>query len=74
MPSSLARYLGDNIRAEMGRRRINMTELSRRTGIARSTLHHQINIGAVSAPALVQIARALDVDINDLIDHPRASA
>ncbi|MDY0113722.1 MAG: helix-turn-helix transcriptional regulator [Corynebacterium sp.] len=74
MPSSFVRDLGDNIRAEMARRRVTLAELSRRTGIARSTLHHQINVGTVSAPTLVEIARVLDVDVNDLIDHPRVSA
>jgi transcriptional regulator with XRE-family HTH domain len=72
MPTSeAARELGSNIRAEMGRQRVSMVELARRTGISRSTLYHQINIGTLSAPALVLVADALDLSIADLIGTPR---
>jgi lambda repressor-like predicted transcriptional regulator len=68
MPSDdIARALGSNIRAEMGRKRISMSKLSQTTHIPRTTLTHQINVGSVSAPALMLIAQALDVDVTDLL-------
>lgn len=73
MPSSTARELGELIRAEMGRRRVNMSELSRRTEIARSTLYHQINEGTLTAPALLRVADALGVTVAELIGE-KASA
>lgn len=77
MPTDMtATQVGLNIRAEMGRRRISMVELHRRTGIARSTLAHQIDVSRVTVDTLVAIAKALDVDVNVLLpaDDTEASA
>lgn len=59
--------VGDNIRAEMGRRRVSMVELARRTGVARSTLATQINDGRMTVANLMAIASALDVQASDLL-------
>lgn len=75
MPTdAIARTLGSNIRAEMGRRKVNMSKLSRATGIPRTTLTHQIDVGSLSAPALVRIAQALDVEVSYLLPEQQASA
>jgi transcriptional regulator with XRE-family HTH domain len=68
MPAeATATEIGQNIRAEMGRRRINMSELSRRTGISRTTLLHQIDVTRVTVDNLVLIAQALDLPIGELV-------
>lgn len=59
--------IGAAVRAEMGRQRVTMVELARRTGIARSTLANQINLDTLTVHNLVLIARALDVKASDLI-------
>jgi DNA-binding phage protein len=59
--------VGSNIRAEMGRRRVNMVELARRTGISRTTLHSQINNTRVTVDTLVAVATALGVEVCDLL-------
>lgn len=53
--------VGANVRAEMGRQRINMSELARRTRIPRATLYGQINTGNITVNNLVLIAAALEV-------------
>jgi lambda repressor-like predicted transcriptional regulator len=63
----IANSVGQNIRAEMGRQRVSMSELSRRTGRSRTTLSHQIDISAVTVDNLVLIARALGVSAANLL-------
>jgi transcriptional regulator with XRE-family HTH domain len=68
MPAnSPADVVGPNIRAEMGRRRISMLELSRRTGVNRTTLAEQIDTAGVRVNTLVLIAQALGVKLSDLL-------
>lgn len=68
MPTTtLKSDVGAAVRAEMGRQRITMVELSRRTGVARSTLAHQINSDSLSLSNFVAIAAALDVKASDLL-------
>lgn len=68
MPAeTTAAEVGQNIRAEMGRRRINMSELSRRTGISRTTLMHQIDVTRVTVDNLIAIAKVLDVSVTDVL-------
>lgn len=76
MPAdSTASAVGQNIRAEMGRRRVSMVELGRRTGIPRTTLAHQIDVSRITVDNLVAIAKALDVDAADFLpDTAKASA
>ena len=59
--------IGSNIRAEMGRARVSMSELARRTGISRTTLIHQIDVSRVTADNLILIAKALNVPAVDLL-------
>lgn len=59
--------VGANIRAEMGRRKINMVQLSQLTGVPRTTLLSQMNVGTISVDNLVLIAKALEVDVRDLL-------
>jgi len=58
---------GAEIRAEMGRQRVSMIELSRRTGKPRRTLSDQINSGRITVDYLVAIAEALGVEPSALI-------
>ena len=67
MPADTASEIGGNIRAQMGRQRISMAELARRTGINRTTLAHRIDVGGVTAGNLVDIADALDIEPSDLL-------
>lgn len=62
--------VGSNIRAEMGRRRVNMSELARRTKIPRGTLWGQINGGTVTVENLLLIAGALGVEACALLSIP----
>lgn len=68
-----ASEIGQTIRAEMGRRRVSMVELGRRTGIPRTTLAYQIDFGQVTAANLVAIAAALDIAPADLLPTEAAS-
>lgn len=70
----IANNVGLNIRAEMGRQRVSMSELGRRTGIPRSTLAHQMDVSAVTVGNLVLIAQALSVDPSDLLPEPAGVA
>jgi lambda repressor-like predicted transcriptional regulator len=63
----IANSVGQNIRAEMGRQRVSMSELARRTGRSRTTLSHQIDISAVTVDNLVLIAQALAIDPSDFL-------
>ena len=60
--------------AEMARRRVTMVELSKRTGVPRSTLAYQVNSDCLTAHNLLAVAKALGVDKKDLPqalpDHP----
>lgn len=68
MPTdTLKSDVGASVRAEMGRQRITMVELSRRTGVPRSTLAHQINSDSLSLSNFVAIAAALGVKAADLL-------
>lgn len=68
MPSHpIADHVGGNVRAEMGRQRITMVELARRTGISRGTLQGQINGGTLTVDNLVLIANALALEPADLL-------
>ena len=62
--------VGSNIRAEMGRQRISMSELARRTRISRTTLAHQIDVSRVTVDTLVLIAHALSIEPSDLLPSP----
>jgi len=70
----IADETGSNIRAEMGRKRVNMSELARRTGISRGTLWGQINGGTVTVDNLVLIADALGVASSDLLPPIEAAS
>lgn len=66
-PNVTASDIGGNIRAAMGRNRVSMAELSRRTGISRTTLIHQIDVSRVTVDNLISIAKALDVATSELL-------
>ncbi len=59
--------VGAAVRAEMGRQRVTMVELSRRTGVPRSTLAYQINSDKLSLSSFVAIVAALGVKAADLL-------
>jgi len=63
---------GAAVRAEMGRQRVSMVELARRTGIPRSTLAYQINVSALSVNNLLAIASSLGVPAADLLSEQAA--
>lgn len=71
-PNVTAADIGDNIRAAMGRNRVNMAELSRRTGISRTTLIHQIDVSRITADNLILIAKALGVTTAELLGEATA--
>jgi hypothetical protein len=52
----------------MGRRRVTMSELARRTGIGLSTLRRHILADKLTASDAVKISAALKIDIAALID------
>lgn len=64
--------VGAAVRAEMGRQRITMVELARRTEVPRSTLAHQIKLSALTVNNLLAIANALNVAAADLLDEVAA--
>ena len=64
---TLTSDVGAKVRAEMGRQRVTMVELSRRTGVARSTLANQINLDTLTVYNLVAIAQALGVKPSTLL-------
>jgi transcriptional regulator with XRE-family HTH domain len=64
--------VGATIRAEMGRQRISMLELARRTGIPRSTLAYQIGKDVLTVTNLITIAHALGVTAATLIGEKAA--
>lgn len=64
--------VGAAVRAEMGRQRINMLELARRTGIPRTTLAHQVNRSTLSVTNLLLIAASLGVTAGDLLGEVAA--
>lgn len=72
MPATTAVDVGQEVRAEMGRQRISMLELSRRTEIPRTTLAHQINTSNMSVKTLVAVAAALEVTVGALIGEVAA--
>lgn len=73
MPTeSLSSDVGAAVRAEMGRQRVSMVELSRRTGVARTTLAYQINSDSLSLSNFVAIAAALGVKASDLLTEVAA--
>lgn len=67
MPTETSPDVGLNIRAEMGRQRVSMAKLSRKTGVPRSTLIGQIDSGRITVDTLVRIAGALSVEVSDLL-------
>ncbi len=64
--------VGAAVRAEMGRQRVTMLELARRTGIPRTTLAHQVNRSTLSVNNLLLIAESLDVGIRELLGEAAA--
>jgi DNA-binding Xre family transcriptional regulator len=62
-----SRSVGQNIRAEAARRRVNMVKLSAATGIPRTTLIGQIDTGRVTVDTLMAISKALEVPLSDLL-------
>jgi len=64
---SLVDGLRLNIRAEMGRQRVSMAELSRRTKMPRTTLTHQIDTGTITVETLGLVAAALELDPAELL-------
>lgn len=64
--------VGASVRAEMGRQRVTMLELARRTGIPRTTLAHQVNRSTLSVNNLLLIAESLDVGIRELLGEAAA--
>ena len=69
MPPPTRTELAANIRAVMGRQRVTMTELSRLTGIPRSTLTSQID-NSLTVDNLLLVADALSTTPADLIGLP----
>lgn len=65
--TTLKSDVGAAVRAEMGRQRVTMVELSRRTGVARTTLAHQINISTLTVQNLMLIAQALNITASELL-------
>lgn len=72
MPTATTVDVGAGIRAEMGRQRISMVELSRRTDIPRSTLAHQINSSNLTVNNLILIAEALGITVALLVGEVAA--
>lgn len=70
--TTLKNDVGTAVRAEMGRQRVTMVELSRRTGVARSTLAYQINEGTLTVSSLLLIAVALGVPASELLSEAAA--
>jgi len=66
MTTLTVQSVGAAVRAEMGRQRVTMVALARRTGIPRSTLAHQINLSTLTVNNLILIAGSLGVDPGDL--------
>lgn len=64
--------VGAAIRAEMGRQRLTMVELARRTDVPRSTLAYQIHNSALTVANLLLIAGALKVPVADLVGEVAA--
>lgn len=58
--------VGATVRAEMARRRVTMVELSKRTGVPRSTLAYQVNSDCLTAHNLLAVAKALGVAVTKL--------
>lgn len=56
----------------MGRNRVSMLQLSKATGIPRSTLAYQINANVLSVNNLIRIADALAVTVAELISERAA--
>lgn len=68
MPAEpIANTVGLNIRAEMGRQKMSLKKLSETIGVPRSSLAHQIDISRVTVDNLVLIARALKVEVSELL-------
>ena len=59
--------VGEEVRAEMGRQRVSMIELARRTEISRSTLANQVNTNTLTVNNLLLIADALGVTVASLV-------
>jgi hypothetical protein len=64
--------VGAAVRAEMGRQRVNMLELARRTGIPRTTLADQVNRSNLTVNNFVLITRSLGVAAGDLLGEVAA--
>jgi len=68
MPADpIANTVGLNIRAEMGRQKMSLKKLAETIGVPRSSLTHQIDVSRVTVDNLVLIARALKVEVSDLL-------
>ncbi len=67
--------LGGAIRALRVSRGLSVTELARRSELSQSFLS-QVEIGRtdISVSRLVRLAKALDVSLDNLVDHPSRSA
>src|ERR1700756_1260305 len=67
--------LGGAIRALRVSRGLSVTELARRSELSQSFLS-QVEIGRtdISVSRLVRLAKALDVSLDDLVDHRSRSA
>lgn len=63
------------IRAEMGRKRVGVGELSRRTGIPQTRLHRRFHRGVpLSTDELVAIAKALDTTASEILSRAETAA
>lgn len=51
----------------MARLELNITELARRAGTSRVTMQHWVNARSLTPKQLGKLAKALEVDVNDLI-------
>ena len=63
------------IRAEMGRKKVGVGELSRRTGIPQTRLHRRFHRGVpLSTDELVSIATALGTSASEILSRAEAAA
>jgi DNA-binding Xre family transcriptional regulator len=65
--------IASNIRAMMGRRTINQTELGRRLGTSQAWVSRHVNGSvAFTTDELVRVAQALGCDLADLLEGARS--
>lgn len=62
---------GRRLRSLASRNRMPLTELSRRSGISYFTLYGYVAMGRrVPAYAVVRLAQALEISVNELLEGP----